>query len=119
MTALNLDTIRTVVEVVAVAIGAAIGILWTIRTGFFTLQKRTVDTLKEAVAALEEKVAILEKRLTEYEKRNRELEGMVEGKERVISEIIASITESGLCEKAWTCVERVVPVDHIKSSSAS
>jgi len=119
MTTYQLDEIRTILQIVAFAVGSAFGVLWTIRTGFFQLNSRTMTTLKEAIAALEEKVAVLEAKIQEYDKRNKELEGMVEGKERIISEIITSITESGLCEKAWDCDERIVPVDHIKTRRTS
>ena len=114
MSALDLDIVRTIAYTVALAIGGAVGILWTIRSGFFTLQKRTVETLKETLSALEMRVDQLEQKVREYEQRNSELEGMVEGKDRAIAELIAQVAKSGLCGKAWECVHRVVPVEKPK-----
>jgi hypothetical protein len=112
---LDLDLVRTVLEIVGITIGGAMGVLWTVRTGFFTLQKRVVETLKEAVEALETRVGQLEAEVQKAQIQRQELEGVIEGKEKVITDIILSVTESGLCENAWSCDNRIVPVDHIKS----
>lgn len=111
MSQADLDVIKTVAQILALAIGGAAGVLWTLRTGFFTLQKRTVETLKETVAALDGRVVQLEEKIQEYEQRNSELEGMVEGKDRAIAEIIAGVAKSGLCASAWDCERRVIPVE--------
>jgi len=110
MTLYELDMLRTIVQVVAFAIGGALGILWTVRTGFFSLQKRTVTTLQDTVTALEERVAQLEQKLFDYETRNSELEGMVEGKDKAIAELIAGVAESRLCVKAWSCPDHEPPI---------
>ena len=105
----QLDMLRTVVQVVAFAVGGAVGLLWAIRTGWFTLNRSTMDALKENISALEQRVECLETKLTEYERLTEELEGEVAGKNRAIAEMVAAIGESRMCAKAWTCEERVIP----------
>jgi hypothetical protein len=70
--------------------------------------------LKEAIDALELKVTGLEERLTDYETRNVELSGVVEGKDRVIGEILAAIIKIsvGLCPE---CAKRLTEVTQIQT----
>ena len=106
----TLDLIRTVVQVIAFAVGGALALVWGIRGGFIRLQHETVDTYKEAIAAMELKMAELEARVAHLEQKNEELMGELEGKELVIAELVREITESGLCKKAMRCVDREVPM---------
>ena len=120
MDSYTLDMVRTLVQVVAFAIGGTIGLLVAIRSGWFKMNKETLETYKEALNAMDVKIQELEKRIKQLEEKNNELQGELEGKDLVIEELIDAVAESGLCQKAWECHERIIPLkDEHKSFRAN
>lgn len=119
---MSTDGLTTAIEVIVIAVGAAIGILWTVRTGFFTLQKRTVESYKEAldsaaanntelmqrVSVLESKVHDFGRKLRAMEAENEKLRATVVSKEGAIAEMLAAVAVAGVCGRV-ECADRIPP----------
>ena len=118
------DIIKLAVEGVLFGAGAGLMLLFAVRNGIFSVQKDTVSTYKdmvevgaEARADLEARVAALEIEVKELSRllsaatsRADELQGMVEGKDAAITEMMVAVAKSTLCSSAFDCPNRKVPL---------